>query len=102
MVEYDVEINSLDELNHYFEIVETFFGQVNAHSLKLKLPYEDVNHIGDNFKPLKNYFKRARDLGYSIKAEQIGEPIGDPFIITHVTFSHPGLAELLERDREAA
>ena len=102
-----IEVKSLDELNCYFEIQESFLSfyglnGVNEHSLLLKLPYEHVNDIGDNIKPLIKYFYRSRELGYSVKVEQIGEAIGDPFIITHVTFSHPGIAGLLEKDMEAA
>ena len=37
MIEYDVEIKSLDGLNDHFMIVNTFGIGVNRHSLKLNL-----------------------------------------------------------------
>ncbi len=102
MVEQDIEITleEIHRLDEHFNIVEEFDLMINRHSILLELPSEIFNEIGENLKPLKDYFIRARELGYSIRVEQIGEAIDGPYVITNVTFSHPGLSGLLGRDRE--
>ena len=102
MVEYDIEILGTEELSHHFDIVETFGGLVNRHSLKLKLPPENIVNTGEKIMALEEYIDRARYLGYSVKVEQIGEVISDPCVITHVTFSHLGLIGFIQEEKQEA